>query len=51
MSLADRLRANAVLLAMMVNGETRLSREDLRALVVDLNQHAADIERIQGRAA
>lgn len=50
MSLAERLRANATLLSMMVEGETRLSREHLRALAEDLKQQAAEADRIQGRA-
>lgn len=50
-ALAEKLRMNATLLSMMVEGEARLSREHLRSLVDDLKQHAADVERMQGRAA
>lgn len=49
--LSDQLRANAVLLRMMVEGETRLSRAHLRALVADMLQQARQAERLEADAA
>lgn len=46
-ALPERLRMNAALLKMMINGETRLSRRHLRALAADLLQHASEIEAMQ----
>jgi len=50
-TLSDRIEANARLLAMMLDGETRLSRVHLRSLVADMKQQAIDVGRLESRAA
>jgi hypothetical protein len=49
--LSERIEANARLLAMMLDGETRLSRAHLRSLLADMRHQAIDVGRLELRAA
>lgn len=49
-ALAEKLRMNATLLRMMIDGEVKLSRRHLRSLVADLQQHATEADRLERRS-